>query len=137
VGIAVYIPIRIWLDKDDVLQEVNRKKENDLSTISIEEAARIINVDHMSLLAGSYMKASITLYALNLAITRLLKVQDDGVLILPLAMLGFLLLSVIVKQEANYQKVLLTWPMVTLAASLPVFLLLIVTFVKKRSSISG
>ncbi|RAV23194.1 GerAB/ArcD/ProY family transporter [Paenibacillus contaminans] len=101
--------------------------------ISIQEIVeRGESVIGISLLAGSYMKSTITLYALNLTVEKLLKVQDNGIIIYPLALLGFYLSVVSVKQEAAFSEVLLSWPLVTFSASLPVYLLCIVTLLKKR-----
>jgi spore germination protein KB len=102
--------------------------------ISVQEIVeRGESVIGISLLAGSYMKSTITLYALNLTVNRLFKLRDDGLLIIPLALLGFLLSLVSVKQEANYSEVLIIWPLITFMASFPVYLLSVITIFKKRT----
>lgn len=101
--------------------------------ISIQEIVeRGESVIGISLLAGSYMKSTLTLYALNLTVVKLLKVRDHTFLIGPLALLGFFLSLVAVKQEAAFNEVLITWPLVTFAASLPIYILAILTAARKR-----
>jgi spore germination protein KB len=101
--------------------------------ISIQEIVeRGESVIGISLVAGSYMKATLTLYALNLTVAKLLKVRDHVPLIVPLALLGFLLSLVTVKHEAAFNEVLTMWPFVTFAASLPIYILCILTLFKKK-----
>jgi hypothetical protein len=71
------------------------------------------------------------LYALNLTVVKLIKARDQLLPVTPLALLGFLLSLVTVKQEAAFNEVLLSWPFVTFSASLPVYVLCILTIVKK------
>lgn len=101
--------------------------------ISIQEIVeRGESVIGISLLAGSYMKSTLSLYALNHTIVKLMKARENTLLIPPLALLGFFLSLVAVKQEAAFNEVLVSWPFVTFAASLPVYLLAIVMLARKR-----
>jgi spore germination protein KB len=95
---------------------------------------RFESIIGMGLIAGSYMKSTLTLFALNATLTRLLKIKDENLLIFPLALLGLVFSLVIVKNESVYGEVLLTWPLVTFTASLPVYLLTLITLFKKRST---
>lgn len=96
----------------------------------IERAESIIG---MSMIAGSYMKSAIMLFALNAALTRLLRLKDDVLLVFPLALVGYMLSLVIVENEADFGEVLMTWPMVTFTASLPIYLVVLISLLKKRS----
>jgi spore germination protein KB len=100
--------------------------------ISIQEIVeRGESVIGISLLAGSYMKSALALYALNFTVVKLIKARDQLLPVAPLALLGFLLSLVTVRQEAAFNEVLLSWPFVTFSASLPVYVLCILTIVKK------
>ncbi|WP_338551572.1 GerAB/ArcD/ProY family transporter [Paenibacillus sp. KS-LC4] len=52
---------------------------------------RVESIIGMSLILGSYMKATLALYVLSLFITKLCGMKDNNVLIMPLALTGFLL----------------------------------------------
>lgn len=51
---------------------------------------RIESIIGMSLILGSYMKTTITLYAISLFVARLFALKDGSVIVMPLALLGFL-----------------------------------------------
>ncbi|WP_051250414.1 GerAB/ArcD/ProY family transporter [Paenibacillus harenae] len=51
---------------------------------------RIESIIGMSLILGSYMKATITLFVLSLYISQLIGIKDYRILVMPLALLGFL-----------------------------------------------
>jgi len=51
---------------------------------------RIESIIGMSLILGSYMKTSITLYAISLFVGRLFRLRDSSVIVMPLALLGFI-----------------------------------------------
>lgn len=100
--------------------------------ISIQEIIeRGESVIGMSLLVGSYMKSTITLYAANLAISRLLKIENERLLLFPIALLGLMLSLIIVRDEFQYVVVLLLWPLVTTAATLPLLIIAIVALFKR------
>ncbi|MFK7696093.1 endospore germination permease [Paenibacillus sp. HJGM_3] len=103
--------------------------------ISIQEIIeRGESIIGMSMMAGSYMKATITLFALNTALTRLLKLKEDGLLVYPLALLGFVLSLVLVQNEAEFGEVLLTWPLVTFTVSLTLIFVAVAAQFIKRSA---
>jgi len=103
--------------------------------ISIQEIIeRLESIIGMSMMAGSYMKATITLFALNTAITRLLKQKDDGQLVYPLALLGLVLSLIVVRNEADFGDVLLTWPMLTFTVSLTLYIFTLIALISKRHS---
>lgn len=54
-----------------------------------EIVQRIESIIGMSLILGSYMKTTITLYAISHFVGRLFKLKDDSVLVMPIALLSF------------------------------------------------
>ncbi|QJD82744.1 GerAB/ArcD/ProY family transporter [Cohnella herbarum] len=103
--------------------------------ISIQEIfERLESIIGMSMMAGSYMKATITLFALNTALTRLLKQKDDGQFVYPLALLGMILSLTVVRNEADFGNVLLTWPMLTFTVSLTLYVFTLIAHFRKRET---
>jgi len=101
--------------------------------ISIQEIIeRLESIIGISMMAGSYMKATITLFALNTAITRLLKQEDDGQLVYPLALIGLILSLIVVRNEADFGDVLLTWPLLTFTVSLTLYVFALIALFRKR-----
>ncbi|MFC4768660.1 GerAB/ArcD/ProY family transporter [Effusibacillus consociatus] len=111
---------------------------------SVFQLARLINVQEIieriesvigfTLIAGSYMKATIVLFILNLALSQLLKLQDDRLLIFPVALVSLLLSLTMFKNEAEFvENVTVVWPLlITTVGVLPVLLITVVTLFKKN-----
>ncbi|WP_442952972.1 GerAB/ArcD/ProY family transporter [Paenibacillus sp. Soil522] len=60
-------------------------------TIDVQEIiTRIESVIGMSLIAGSYMKATITLYVISLLVSQLFKFKDYKLIVTPIALIAFL-----------------------------------------------
>ncbi|TVY11127.1 GerAB/ArcD/ProY family transporter [Paenibacillus cremeus] len=93
---------------------------------------RIESVIGMSLIAGSYMKATIALYVLNLGLSQLLKLKDDRLLVFPLALISFLHSLIMFKNEAEFaEKVTDVWPLLNAVLSVfPILLITLITFIK-------
>lgn len=73
---------------------------------------RIESVIGISLIAGSYMKATIALYALNLMLSQLFKLKDDRILVFPISLSCFFLSLVMFTNESEFvEKVTKVWPM--------------------------
>lgn len=101
--------------------------------ISVQEIIeRGESVIGMSLIAGSFMKATLTLFAANVTITRLFKIKSDRVLLLPIALAGFLLSLVVVRNEFEYAEVLLSWPLITFTASVPIWIIAVAALIKGK-----
>ncbi|MFS0724316.1 GerAB/ArcD/ProY family transporter [Paenibacillus sp. 1P07SE] len=94
--------------------------------INIEEiVARIEFFVAVSLIAGSYMKASIALFALNLGLSQLLKLDDQRILIYPLAALTYLLTLVMINYSTEFvEKFTIVWPLLNLTVGVIPFLAL-------------
>jgi spore germination protein KB len=105
--------------------------------ISVAEVIeRIESIIGISLVVGSYMKTTIALYTLNYALSKLLNLTDDRLLIYPLAFIALLLTLVMFKNETEFvEQVTVVWPLFTaLAGAAPVVLVASVTFIKERIS---
>lgn len=100
---------------------------------------RIESVIGMTLIAGSYMKATIALFVLNLVLTRLFRLQDDRLLIFPLALMCLFLSVVLYDSEVQwYDIVSNTWPLWNgIAGILPLFLLTLITAFKGGGKKTG
>lgn len=95
---------------------------------------RIESVVGISLIAGSYMKATIALFALNLMMSRLFKTQDERVFIYPITLICFCLSIVMFDSQADFdEKVSLVWPLLNLTlAVIPFLIISFVSFIKKE-----
>lgn len=114
---------------------------------SLFQMARLINVGDIieriesiigiSLTLGTYMKATVALFVLNLALSQLLKLQNDRMLIFPLALVSFLLSLVMFRNEAEYvETVQVIWPFVVIVGGIgPVILITLITFIKRKLSL--
>ncbi|MFS0724319.1 GerAB/ArcD/ProY family transporter [Paenibacillus sp. 1P07SE] len=93
---------------------------------------RVESVVAISLIGGSYMKASIALYVLNQGLSELLKLKNPQMLIYPLALVSFLLTLVMIDLSMDLpQKVTVVWPYYTfLAGIIPLLLLLLLVRIR-------
>jgi spore germination protein KB len=101
----------------------------------LEVIQRIESVIGFSLIATSFMKASIMLYILNLTFTHLFKLRDDRLLIFPLALACFLFSMIFIEREgAAWANVLMVlFPLEASAAYLlPLIVVTAVSMVKKK-----
>ncbi|CAM4380754.1 spore germination protein KB [Paenibacillus endophyticus] len=97
---------------------------------------RIESIIGMSLILGSYMKTSITLYVLNLFVSQLFGIAKSRALVMPLALIGFLMGLVSVDSATDWGRVVMAvhpvWSFT--AFVLPLLLLLIISMFKKPSA---
>ncbi len=63
---------------------------------------RIESVIGISLIAGSYLKTTIALYALNALVTQLFRLKDEKLLVLPLTAICFLTTLVMFENDAEF-----------------------------------
>ncbi|KRF09968.1 spore gernimation protein [Paenibacillus sp. Soil787] len=95
---------------------------------------RVESIMGITLIAGSYMKTTIVLFAINLGLSQLLRIQDEKILIFPIAFFAAMLSLTLFKNELEFSRHVGTvWPLfITLTGVLPILLLTIVTMVKSR-----
>ncbi|CAG7654263.1 endospore germination permease [Paenibacillus allorhizosphaerae] len=95
---------------------------------------RIESVISIGLIAASYMKATIVLFMLNEAISRLLRLQDENILIFPTTFLSFLLTMTMYQNELEFnERVTAEWPLIiTLFGVVPNLMVILVTAFKDR-----
>ena len=95
---------------------------------------RIESVIGISLIAGSYMKATIALYALNLMLSQLFKLKDDRILIFPISISCFLLTLVMFNNESEFiEKVTQVWPLTHFSFTVtPVLIVALVTLIRSK-----
>ncbi|MDQ8739474.1 endospore germination permease [Paenibacillus sp. LHD-38] len=95
---------------------------------------RIESVIAMALIAGSYMKATITLYALTLAISQLLRLRDYRILIFPTALIIVLLTLLLSEGMTKWEEsVASIHPLyVSISYVLPLLVLTLVTWIKSK-----
>ena len=101
---------------------------------------RVESVIGMALIAGSYMKATIVLFVINLGLTQLFQLQDDRILIFPIAFFTCMISLSMYKNELEFiLHVGTVWPLfITIAGVVPILLLTIVTVFKShRNQIPG
>lgn len=100
---------------------------------------RIESVIGMTLIAGSYMKATVALFVLNMILTRLFRLQDDRLLIFPLAIMNLFLSVVLYDSEIQWYDVVTNiWPLWNgIACFGPVILLTLIAGFKSRGKKTG
>lgn len=99
-----------------------------------EVIERIESVIGLALIAGSYMKATIVLFAINLGLSQLFRLQDERILIFPITFLALLLSLTMFRNELEFiEHVGTVWPLfVTVTGVVPILVLTIVTTFKSR-----
>lgn len=99
-----------------------------------EVIERIESVIGLALIAGSYMKATIVLFAINLGLSQLFQLPNERILIFPIANLVLLLSMSMFRNELEFSEhVGMVWPLfITVAGVVPILLLTIVTAFKSR-----
>ncbi|WP_199614762.1 GerAB/ArcD/ProY family transporter [Paenibacillus alkalitolerans] len=82
---------------------------------------RIEAITGIALITGSYMKATIVLFAINLGVSRLLRLQDERILIFPIAFVALMLSLTMFKNELEVMEhVGVVWPLfITVAGVVP------------------
>lgn len=100
---------------------------------------RIESIIGMTLIAGSYMKATVALFVLNLTLTRLFGLQDDRLLIFPLALINLFLSVVMYDSEIQWYEIVSNiWPLWNgVAGFVPLLLLTLIACIKNSSKKSG
>ncbi|MEK3882649.1 endospore germination permease [Paenibacillus sp. PL2-23] len=104
-------------------------------TVEVQEIiTRIESVIGISLIAGSYMKATITLYVLSLFITHLFKLQNYRMIVTPIALIAFLHTLVGFKSDMQWvEMVSIVHPLwVTFAFTAPLLLVTAVAAIRRR-----
>ncbi|AJY73540.1 GerAB/ArcD/ProY family transporter [Paenibacillus beijingensis] len=113
---------------------------------SLFQLARLINIQEIieriesvigfSLIAGSYMKASIQLFILTNVLSQLLKLQDERLLTFPIAFVCLLLSLTMFKDEMEFvETVSVIWPLLlNVTYVLPLLLIVAVTLIKRMIS---
>lgn len=105
-----------------------------------EVIERVESVIGMALIVGSYMKATIVLFAINLGLSQFFRLQDERILIFPITFLTLLLSLTMFKNELEFNEHVSTvWPLfITVAGVVPILVLTIVTaFKSRRKQIPG
>lgn len=94
---------------------------------------RLESIIGLSITLGTFMKAVIVMFMLNLALSQLLKITDQRVLIFPLALLVFLLSSTIFHNEAEQTRTVQEiWPyLVIIGGIIPTLLIALVARFRK------
>lgn len=89
-----------------------------------EIVERVESVIGMALIVGSYMKATLVLFALNMAVTQLFRLRDDRLLIYPLALISLLLTLTMFHNELEFGEMVHDyWPLfLTFFGVIPVLL---------------
>ncbi|SDD42193.1 spore germination protein KB [Paenibacillus sp. UNCCL117] len=94
---------------------------------------RVESVIGISLILGSYMKATIALFVLNLALSQIARLRNGRILIMVIAMASFALTLIMFKHQADFaEKVSEVWPLINLFGGIaPLFLLVGAVYVKR------
>ena len=99
-----------------------------------EVIERVESVIGLALIVGSYMKASIVLFAINLGLSQLFRLQDERILIFPITFVALLLSLTMFQNEMEFMEHVGTvWPLlITVTGIVPILVLTIVTAFKSR-----
>ncbi|NOU90598.1 GerAB/ArcD/ProY family transporter [Paenibacillus sp. LMG 31460] len=99
-----------------------------------EVIERVESVIGLALIVGSYMKASIVLFAINLGLSQLFRLQDERILIFPITFVALLLSLTMFRNDFEFMEHVGTvWPLlITVTGVVPILLLTIVTAFKSR-----
>nr|MBC9203905.1 endospore germination permease [Paenibacillus sp. PL91] len=97
---------------------------------------RIESIIGMSLILGSYMKTTITLYVLNLYLSQMFRFQNSQALVMPLALIGFFMGLVTIDGATEWGRIVTTiHPVWTFAAFIiPLLLLTVIALFKKKDN---
>lgn len=106
-------------------------------TVDVQEIiTRIESVIGMSLIAGSYMKTTITLYVLSLYLTHLFKLKDYRTIVMPIALIAFLNTLVGFSSDMQWVEIVSVvhplWD--AIAYALPLLLITFIAMFRKPSS---
>ncbi|WP_328285210.1 GerAB/ArcD/ProY family transporter [Paenibacillus alkaliterrae] len=95
---------------------------------------RIESIIGMSLILGSYMKTSVTLYVLSLFVSQLFQLKESGTIVMPLALFGFLTGLVTFDGSTQWGGIVATIHPVWAGAVflMPLLLLTVVALIRKR-----
>lgn len=106
-------------------------------TIDVQEIiTRIESVIGMSLIAGSYMKVTVTLYAMSLIVSQVFKLKNYKTIVAPLALISFLNTLVGFDSDMHWVEIvsvfhpLWAW----IAFVFPLFLIMTISLFRKPSS---
>lgn len=100
---------------------------------------RIESIIGMSLILGSFMKTTITLYVLNLYLSQLFRFQNSQALVMPLALMGFFMGLVNIDGATEWGRIVTTiHPVWTFAAFVvPLLLLTVIALFKKKKQLAA
>lgn len=95
---------------------------------------RLESIIGISITFGTITKATIVMFMLNLALSQLLKIKSQQVLIFPLALVVFLLCNTMFHNEAEQVQIVQdTWPFIVIVAGIiPTILLGVVALFRKK-----
>ncbi|MDQ0194183.1 GerAB/ArcD/ProY family transporter [Paenibacillus wynnii] len=98
-----------------------------------EIVERVESVIGFSLIVGSYMKASLSLYILNAVVSRLFKVKDNRFLLFPLSIICFLLSNTLYTTELEFvEAVNVIWPLaINCLLILPLLVMTAIVMIKQ------
>jgi spore germination protein (amino acid permease) len=96
---------------------------------------RIESVIGLSLIAGSFMKTTVTLYVLNMVISQLCGIRNLRLLIMPLAFIGFVSSNIIYKGQMSWGQIVAVWHPVWSVLGLTVPLLIITVIARLRPKV--
>ncbi|MDQ8735086.1 endospore germination permease [Paenibacillus sp. LHD-38] len=101
---------------------------------AVDIIERIESIIAMALIAGSYMKTTITLYALTLAISQLLRLRDYRILIFPTALIIVLLTLLLSEGMTKWEETVASiHPLyVSISYVFPLLVLTLVTWIKSK-----
>ncbi|MDQ6421630.1 endospore germination permease [Paenibacillus sp. LHD-117] len=100
---------------------------------------RVESMIGFSLIAGSYMKATIVLFILKTALTQLFNLQDDRILTYPAALFGLLLSITSYKNEVGFLETsLIVWPLLSnIMFTVPLILIMVVASFRRQKPKGG
>lgn len=111
---------------------------------SLFELARLVNIKEIitrieafigiALIVGSYMKASIMLFVLKEALSRILKLKDERIIIFPVTFISLLLTLTMFKSETeHFEATFIIWPLViSTLVVLPLLFITILAFFRRE-----
>ncbi|SFD79487.1 spore germination protein KB [Paenibacillus catalpae] len=103
-----------------------------------EIVQRIESIIGISLILGSFMKTTVTLYVLSLYLTQLFKLSDNRIFIMPLALLGFMITLVGFDGSAEWTEIVsVLHPIWGSAAFVVPLLLVMVVAIFKGKILNG
>ncbi|UCZ55356.1 endospore germination permease [Bacillus shivajii] len=96
---------------------------------------RVEVITSMIWIVGSFMKATIVLFILNLSMTKWIKIKDDRILIFPISFISLLLALTMYEHELEFALFVADiWPLViTTFGVFPLLLIFLITVIKRNN----